>query len=282
LAKSFWEVLIIGKAFIVRSLENSMELERRFKFYEEMINLDGLKVVDSSFFGFSWGQRNNSRLDFGKRTKVLKEGFRVCNFWAGYIDERVTFPEETINEANRFNVHMRRLSRRFKRASGSGNDRIRDFRIALRDFLNCQKGLLNYVLEGNRTEDLLNSESNWESQILPAVIEVSNCEGVKVKFNERYGMKDSTSLSHTYYDERIFAKSLDLSKDFPVTILTRDSDYNRIFTEVKKRWNHLKEKYGIDDEKHDLKVVFFHEESERYYIRDGTFRAKEVSLRDYR
>ena len=104
--------------------------------------------------------------------------------------------------------------------------------------------------------------------ILDSVIEISKYPGI-MRSCERYNNYNPNNIT----DQRIFAKAVAISEDRPVTILTKDNDFQRIQSTFYSRIFHLAKKHNFPIPNHDVNILFG-DRSNEYFLHNPTLGKK--------
>lgn len=241
--------------------------------YGRILELEGFKVVDNSFF---------SLLSFGKfctdnyigKCNDLVEQSNICDFFKENASCFITYPYEVAQEFRMGNVVFGRMAKnlhkKFKigrRVNGRHDERGRIRSVEMLgisqqlEFLVCKRRrMLKELLEEYPTERYIPSGDKWKRSYLPSIIEIAKIPGIKFDKNARLGQR--IIEEHEENDQKIFAKSLALSCFYPVQILTLDGDFLRIYREFYRQFNYQREKHGFEIPKRELSIV---------YLYDGVF-----------
>ncbi|RZD31487.1 hypothetical protein CXT76_00245 [Candidatus Parvarchaeota archaeon] len=196
--------------------------------FEEIFSIKGLKVVDTSFIG----RLNN----FFDKDSIEEE----TNFYEGLVkllDDEILFPEETLielkNFTNSYKKHAKRGLKQGRSIDSEGGFYLRN-KVYLEDLKRTLKALkslgrretklINKVFKKHPAEEYISRKSTeYLENILDSVIEISKRPGI-MRSCERYNNYNPSNIT----DQKIFAKAVAISEDRPVTILTKDNDFQRI------------------------------------------------------
>lgn len=254
-----------------------MDLIRKIAIYEKMFKFDGFKVLDTSFLDISWNDKIGRLADFARKREAINAGIDFYDFLNRAVDNSVTFPSETIEEFARLKLHFSRFSRSLRYSKHSDSKMIA-FHKALKKIIDKQKNLINHVFESHKTEQYFTSDMEWQEKFLPAILDVSKREGIKIDHRVHYKSPFSSNPRHDDNDERIFAKSLELSRFYPVFLLTKDSDFNRMHEVFYANLVSLTKRYGLCAPRFGVNIVFFNEGNENYFIFDPSLKRTKYSI----
>lgn len=218
--------------------------------YERIFELEGIKVVDTSFLDLYLLRSSDSTKNalYSSIEAQLDEYERLERF---FLQHDVSFPDETSQEFYRGNVRFSRLSKEL------GKSRQEDSRVIsekIWDLVERRRKLMK-TFRAHSTERFIPGNA-WETSFLPAILYIASIPGIKRDHSHKYG--NCPNQEHKENDERIFAKSLGLACHYPVFILTRDIDFIRMQKYFYSRLNSLLRKYSFKMPKCEVGIVYHH------------------------
>jgi len=238
--------------------------------YGKILELEGFKVIDNSFFSPFSVDKFHTDNYIGKCNDLVEQS-NICDFLRENASHFFTYPYEAAQEFRMGNVVFGRIAKnlhkKFKmgrRINGRHDEggRIRSVEMIniseqLEFLVYKRKRMLKELLEKYPTERYIPSGDRWKESYLPSILEIAKIPGVKFDKNTRYGRR--IIEEHEENDQRIFAKSLALSCFYPVQILTLDSDFLRIYNEFYRQFNYQKEKHRFEIPKRELSIVHLYD-----------------------
>ena len=221
--------------------------------YEQAAELDGVKIVDSSFVK-SYLARGWRELDFRERCRNLGRERKLYYVMADYSCFYTTYPDEMRMEFRSFGTNLNILYDLL----GEGKEKVKGkLKLELEELYNRfmivlseRRNLENEVLNINKTENCIEYSKGYLSY-LPAIISIGSCDDVRKPHEKRLLCRKE----HDLHDERIFAKALEIAKERPVYILTGDSDFIRMHEKFYKEIDLLSDIYGFKIPEYAVNIV---------------------------
>lgn len=240
--------------------------------FEKILALDGVKVLDTSFLDFYMGRFSDEN-SIVKQDYIIDQQLELYSFLEDNFNKHFIATSEVLGEFERMGISFKRHYRSSRRTLSNWDkpDKARGMSSRLRregieEFLQKQnkligarKKFLREFLRKNPSEKYIVSNNDWERILLPSVLEVASRPGVKMDF---HGRKNGyIHMSHALNDQRIFAKALEISRRYPVCILTSDGDFPRMQREYYREHGDLsKSRNGFGDFRYNVEVLFFSKE----------------------
>ena len=225
--------------------------------YEQAVELDGVKIIDSSFIK-SYIASGWRGLDFRTRCRNLGRESRLYDIISEFSSKEITYSNEMLSEFRAFSTNLKILydltGEGINKASGRLNWELNSLWNRFGIVLSKRNNIENSILKVNKTENYLSDEGDWRCAYLSVSVVIGSGEGVKRSYCARYGQGFSRK-EHDLHDERIFAKALGIARDFPVYILTGDSDFVRMHEKFYEEGDLLSEVYGFEIPENPVNIV---------------------------
>ena len=270
-------------------IDIEQELQRSFDVVtsklEIALNRDGLKVVDVSLFPqFS---------DYYKKLdeqlcREFESGF--YEWWKERTDESVIYCDESITETLAFVDHLiiiadiaenqANRNHGITKIEAIEKSRSRNNEaIIVMDFLN--EKMNDSVAEAYLPDSLGSDiEKPGLKNLCDCTREIAGIPGIIIDVNEKFKNRKTKRAFHSSNDPIIMAKFLGISYSQPITLLTRDIDFRRMFLELIRNKDMYSKRHGIEIPVGNLSIIEQYRTGLTIYHGNGE-REKLSNLIDY-
>lgn len=224
------------------------------EFIDKVVSRSGINVVDNSFLST---QEISDNKDMSLLPALVLAETERLKHLAG-ICLNVFFPEEVVDEFDKYTLSLRRNSRKLRRESHKKIGDHRNFADAqnsylgkrrrmaseaLDDFMTARKKFRRRVMSRNLVMDFL---SEGEKYRIAPIFQTIEDSLVDMPLKEDIGKND----------RMIFAKSIALSYLAPTNIITRDSDFLRLVRLYPEIRHNIVNTRGLKDPAYVPSVVY--------------------------
>ncbi len=227
-----------------------MQLDDK-KALEQIVELDGVKIIDSSFVK-SYLANGWKNMGFRAKCRNLGRERKLYNVLQKYSCQEITYPLEMQAEFSFLSRNLDILYRTLeeKMENGNKNYESEELQKRFKHVLNERANLEANILKIYTTENFL-SDAKENLSYLPALISIGSYDNVRKPLDKRLVSK----REHDLHDERIFAKAMAIAQKNPVYILTGDSDFIRMHTELYTDIEFLSEIYGFKIPEYPVQII---------------------------